>query len=219
MKDNPSVDTVYATSDGQLFFGKNSAELHRDTNAAGDKLTVFVFGAAAAFDMEAEIVPALAPNQHNVNEVSIPEFEGLSTEALIGEIAKVEDLSVLTVLQAMEDNGEKRASILAAIGQRNAQLVAALPLNKSNTNAEVITAKGIQDKLDEQNGKASEKVLNAKDSITKVNAVMDVKVLDEMEKAEVEGQNRKTVIEAIGNRNAQLFDAAKNDTKRKEDDN
>jgi hypothetical protein len=111
MKDK-GVDTVHATSDGQLFFEKNAAELHRDTNAKGDKLTVFTFGAADA---------AEAPEGSEASGKK-DEAKPLNAKDTIAKIATIEDVKELDALQAAEVAGQNRKTVIDAIGARNAAL-------------------------------------------------------------------------------------------------
>lgn len=103
---NRNVDVVFATSDGQLFLEKNSADLHQETNAKGEKLTIFKFGAEDAPEAEAK-APA---NDMNAKDT-------------IALVATVDDPAQLDLIQKEEEAGKNRKSVLDAIGSRNAALV------------------------------------------------------------------------------------------------
>lgn len=96
------VDVVHATSDGQLFFEKNSAELHKSTNAKGAKLTVFTFGEAEENEPE--------------------QAKQLNAKDTIAMIEGIEDVAKLDELNAAEVAGPNRKTVIEAIAARNAAL-------------------------------------------------------------------------------------------------
>jgi hypothetical protein len=97
------VDVVYATSDGQLFFEANAAELHKNTNAKKAKLEVFPFGTEQEDQTSTE--------------------SGLNAKETIAKVKTMEDVTELLALQIAEEATEKpRSSVLKAIGKRNAEL-------------------------------------------------------------------------------------------------
>jgi len=133
---NKGVDIVHATSDGQLFFEQNAAELHRDSNAKGEKLTVFTFGEAETAAEDETDATAVKPKKAAKKKVKTPKADTGATETPLqisarearedkAKIATIEDVAELNKLEAAENEREKpRTSIIKAIGARNAALQA-----------------------------------------------------------------------------------------------
>lgn len=104
---------IYATSDGQMFFNRNRAELH--ANSA--KLTVYDIPRS---ELDEQLKTKGKPN----GSESGKEDNGHTVDDLKALVAKTLDFAELAVLLEDEKAGKNRVTAIAAIDERVAELKA-----------------------------------------------------------------------------------------------
>jgi len=113
---------IYATSDGQMFFNKNRAELH--ANSSKEKLAVYDFARA---DME--------------EETQEEDFEKLASIAVLKkQLPEMNDFSELKEMLSIELNGEKRKTAVTIIDARIKELAAIAPEPTSDPETNATTS-------------------------------------------------------------------------------
>lgn len=113
---NPDETVVFATTDGQLFTGKNAANLHATTNPKKKKLEVLTF--------EGETVQVESTKATEKPQPPKPTNE-LSAEDSITKVETMSDRETLDAFEVLENNRKSsRKTVIEAIGKKRAELAA-----------------------------------------------------------------------------------------------
>lgn len=115
LKENPDVDEVFATSDGQIFLTENAANLHKNFNAKKKKLSV------ASYEVSGKPTSNLKKVEDTGSEES-PMQKGKREAKELKEKVATATQEELDVIEKAEVEGKNRKSIIKAIGERKAVL-------------------------------------------------------------------------------------------------